>query len=250
MPKISIIIPTYNEAGKLGLLLESIRKQEGCEFDVIIIDNDSTDSTDIVVSKCNIDNILYVKEPDNGIYDAMNKGIKRVKSPWLMFMGADDILYDKYVLKEISSAINSSGDCKAVFGDIIFDNGRVRSSEMSNKILFINTIHHQSSAYSKNLFENFEYNCKYKISSDYELNLILYLNKIKTVKIDRIISMVSLGGASDMVNKRGYLEEIYIRNKHINSFLLKASANLLTIIRFFVKFLLLKFSISLHYYNR
>lgn len=250
MPKISIIIPTYNEAGKLGLLLESIKKQEGCELEVVIIDNDSTDNTERVVSRCGIDNVVYVKEPDKGIYDAMNKGVKRAQSPWIMFMGADDVIYNKDVLKDISTTIENSDECKAIFGDIIFDNGKIRSSEMSKKILFINTIHHQSSVYSKSLFNNFKYNYKYKISSDYELNLVMYLEKIKTVRINKIVSKVSLGGASDKVNCKGYLEEIYIRNKHIDSFVLKIIANTLTIIRFIIKFILLKFSISLHYYNR
>lgn len=250
MPKISIIIPTYNQADKLGLLLESIRGQEGGESEVIIIDNDSTDGTDRVVAESSIDDIVFVSEQDNGIYDAMNKGIKFASTQWVMFMGADDLLYDKLVIKEISEAIDKYCDCKVVFGNIIFDNGRIRSSEISNKTIFINTVHHQSAVYNKDLFSNFEYDIRYDISSDYELNLLLYIYKENSCKIDRVISKVSLGGASDKVDISGYFEEIYIRNKYIDSFLIKFVANSITIMRFLIKYLLSIFSISPHYYNR
>lgn len=250
MPKISIIIPSYNQAHTLGLLLESIREQEGGEFEVVIIDNESTDGTEKVVSGSSIDDILFVSEQDSGIYDAMNKGIKCASTQWVMFMGADDILYDKFVIKDISEAIDSCNDCEVVFGNIIFDNGRIRSSEMSKKIIFINTIHHQSAVYKKDIFDKFKYNDQYKISSDYELNLLIYINKIKSYKIDRIISKVSLGGTSDKVNISGYFEEIFIRNKYIDSYLIIFVANFITIFRFLIKYLLSFFSINPHYYNK
>jgi glycosyltransferase involved in cell wall biosynthesis len=98
--KISVIIATYNSAKTLRRCIDSIIPQLGNDGELIIIDGNSKDETmDIVRSYGNA--IAYsISEPDKGVYDAWNKGIKAAKGNWIAFIGSDDAMlpsaFEKY----------------------------------------------------------------------------------------------------------------------------------------------------------
>ena len=98
---ISIIIPSFNSISLLPHALESILTQSFNDFEVVIMDNCSTDGTiKLIENYSAVDKrIQFYSEKDYGIYDAMNKGIKNAKGEWLFFMGSDDSFYDQDVLK-------------------------------------------------------------------------------------------------------------------------------------------------------
>ena len=108
--KFSIIIPTFNSEKTLDIALSSIVVQSYQNFEVLIIDGLSTDSTIDIAKKHQkvFPNIKIKSEKDNGIYDAMNKGIALAKGEWLYFMGSDDSLYNDDVLNQICK--NSRGN--------------------------------------------------------------------------------------------------------------------------------------------
>ncbi|MEI7505135.1 MAG: glycosyltransferase, partial [Paludibacter sp.] len=81
--------------------MESIISQSFTDFEVHIIDGVSKDNTLEIVKSFNDKRIQILSEIDNGIYDAMNKGIKLAKGKWLYFLGSDDQLFDSRVLNEI-----------------------------------------------------------------------------------------------------------------------------------------------------
>ena len=94
MLKLSIIIVTYNAANHIEYALDSVTKQTFKNFECLIIDGKSKDETINIVEKyCKKDKrIRYISEPDNGIYDAMNKGYEFSKGEWILYLGADDQL--------------------------------------------------------------------------------------------------------------------------------------------------------------
>jgi len=91
---ISIITVVLNGVEFLEEAFESVFSQSFTDYEYIVIDGGSTDGTIDIIGKY-AENIEYwVSEPDNGVYDAMNKAIKVAKGRWLYFLGADDVLFD------------------------------------------------------------------------------------------------------------------------------------------------------------
>jgi glycosyltransferase involved in cell wall biosynthesis len=114
--KLSIITINRNNANGLKQTLISVQEQTYNEFEHIIIDGMSSDnSVDIIKSFPRISH--YVSEPDNGIYDAMNKGIKQAKGEYCLFLNSGDYLASPTVLSEIDFS-----DEDIIYGDLIWKN--------------------------------------------------------------------------------------------------------------------------------
>ena len=102
-PAISIIIPTFNAGEILTVALDSLVRQTYQNFEVLIVDNASNDiSIDIIERYVKKDaRFQLISENDDGIYEAMNKGIFLSKGEWIFFLGSDDSLFDEFVLSKI-----------------------------------------------------------------------------------------------------------------------------------------------------
>ncbi len=111
MPKVSVIIPTYNRANYLPEAINSVLKQTYQDFETIIVDDDSTDNTKEVVNayiEKNPQKIAYIYQKNNGPAAARNRGIKEAKGEYIAFLDSDDLwLPDK--LKKSMDFINKHG---------------------------------------------------------------------------------------------------------------------------------------------
>lgn len=106
---ISIITPTFNSSGVIERLIASLRGQTDLDFEWIIADGGSVDSTlDLVSSVLDL-NVRIVSEPDFGIYDAMNKGIRISRGDYYIVVGSDDVLYN-YSIEEFKKNIDDVSD--------------------------------------------------------------------------------------------------------------------------------------------
>ncbi len=222
--KISIISPIFNCANNIEKSIQSVLNQTYKNIEYIIIDGGSTDGTTEIIKKYETYIAYWCSEKDTGIYDAMNKGISKSSGDWLYFLGSDDYLINSQVLYNISNYFNT--EFKVVFGDVILPNKTVIKSKFSLNTLLNNTICHQGAFYSKELFINWRYNIKFKIMGDYELNLIIYLKKLKVKRVNMIIAFYSTNGISSKLLNEGFMETNKIRSKHINwliNFLLKVT---------------------------
>ncbi len=114
-PKISIITVTYNAEKVLEKTLTSIFKQTYKNIEVIIIDGGSTDETLHIISKYNDSIDMFISERDDGIYDAMNKGIDIATGDFITFLNADDEYYSETTIEELFSDIDEKTD--VVYGD-------------------------------------------------------------------------------------------------------------------------------------
>ena len=165
---ISIVIVTYNAAGTLQNCLDSIYSQKYPGLKIIIIDGNSTDGT-IDIIKANLTKIYYWKsEPDNGVYDAMNKATKHLSGDWVYFLGADDELTPGFS----DMALELKDPATIYYGNVFAEGGK-RVGELTRYRFAKFGPYHQAIIYPKSVFDQYQYNTKYKISADFALTLQL-----------------------------------------------------------------------------
>ena len=119
----TVVVAVYNGASTIEDCLESITKQNFQNFELIVIDGNSTDGTQEIVSnfKQNVD--YFISEPDNGIYDAWNKALMRAKGEWICFLGSDDLFRNNDVLCDFSKTIQSlEDDIDFVYSQVMYVN--------------------------------------------------------------------------------------------------------------------------------
>lgn len=215
----SIIIPTYNCSSLLKLTVESILKQDMNLYECLIIDGGSKDDT-LNVIKDYVEkykgNFMYISEKDNGIYDAMNKGIKLAKGEYLYFIGAGDTL-ETNCLANVKERLRF--DTELVYGNVFVETRKklIGNSMTKEDMMFFN-ICHQAIFYNKNIFKLIgDYNLKYKIYSDNEFNKRCFCNDlIKTRYIDILICNYLGSGISDMEKDEIFDRDYY--NILVNNF--------------------------------
>ena len=123
--KVSVITVCRNAAATIEKTLQQVAAQTYPNIEYIVIDGDSTDDTLAVCDRYQSAITTLVSEPDDGIYQAMNKGISLVTGDFLYFANADDYLFDPYVIQDLVAFIHDHPDCDVVYGDheACFPNG-------------------------------------------------------------------------------------------------------------------------------
>jgi glycosyltransferase involved in cell wall biosynthesis len=116
--KISIITVAYNSSATLRDTLQSVAAQTHPDVEHLLIDGGSTDATSDLVNQYGKHLAKYVSEPDQGIYDAMNKGLALATGEIVGFINSDDLFFESDSLSKIACAF-SDADIDAVYGDIV-----------------------------------------------------------------------------------------------------------------------------------
>ncbi len=192
--RISIITVCYNCKDDLRKTIESIKAQTYQEIEYIVVDGASTDGTKEILKEYSEDIDVCISEPDKGIYDAMNKGIKKSSSEWLLFMNAGDIFYNNYVLENVFN-FNIPASSDFIYGnyDIVFGNGK-RERRVTDRSKGI--VHHQSSIYKRCLHEEYGY---YIVTHPYIISDLLFFLSVpedKYKKINLPIAIIQGDGVS------------------------------------------------------
>tara|TARA_B110000027_G_C16122355_1_gene304043 strand:- start:5873 stop:6643 length:771 start_codon:yes stop_codon:yes gene_type:complete len=205
--KVSIITPTYNSERTISDNLVSILNQNYENWEIIIVDNLSTDQTINKIKKLDHQNIRIISEKDKGIYDAINKGIDMAKGDIISILHSDDFYYDKSVLLNVTNAFNQFS-VDAVYGNLIYVEKlrpdkilRFWKSKQFEKNDFFKgqTPPHPSFFVKKDLYKKLgNYKVNLGNSSDFELMYrFLEKNSIKNKHIDKIFVSMRYGGASN-----------------------------------------------------
>lgn len=216
-PLITIITVCYNASSTIEQTILSVINQTYSNIEYIIIDGNSTDGTVDTIKKYENKISHWISEPDKGIYDAMNKGIKSATGEWINFMNSGDTFYSNTILNEIF--LNSVFSCDVIYGNTnyIYSNGNVikKAGKITSKKYMPFT--HQSSFVKTSLLKSFGFDCQYKICADRNFFYQLYLNKKKFKQIDYIISNYEAEeGISSINTNILYLEIGKIENKTSN----------------------------------
>ncbi len=117
--KISVITAVYNRASTIGSTIRSVGAQNATDLEYIVVDGMSTDETSKIIAENSSLISTSIREPDTGIYDALNKGIQASTGDVIGFLHADDHFHDNDVLEKVRSKF-SSGDIDAVYGDLLY----------------------------------------------------------------------------------------------------------------------------------
>lgn len=202
MRKVSIITVCFNSEKTIERTIKSVLNQTYSNIEYIIIDGKSTDRTLKIVenySKLFGDRMIIVSEPDKGIYDAMNKGIKIASGELIGLVNSDDF-YEVDAVENAVSSFDSQNKYQVIYGfQRCLNNGN------EEKIVFFNhnfldkqMITHPTCFVSKAVYDRYGvFDLRYKSSSDYEFMLRLFHNSETVFKpIYKIISNFETGGMS------------------------------------------------------
>ncbi|WP_298236998.1 glycosyltransferase family 2 protein [uncultured Algibacter sp.] len=230
MAKFTIVIPTFNSEETFNSCLRSLKNQTFKDFEVLIIDNLSTDDTLNIANQHQkkIADMTIFSEKDYGIYDAMNKGIEIANGKWLFFMGSDDTLYSNTVLENVSK-ITDNTKAKVVYGDVRIlgdagwaKNGDIYAGEFTIPKLLNQNICHQAIFYNTQFVkeEIGNFNLEYKKSSDWDFNLKCWA-KQPFEYVNLIVANFKAGGFStdsfDAQISNDFLDNV-LKYFRINSF--------------------------------
>ncbi|MDR6193706.1 glycosyltransferase family 2 protein [Siphonobacter sp. SORGH_AS_0500] len=215
-PKITIVTVVYNAVETIEATISSVLSQTYRNIEYIIIDGESSDGTLEIIKKYSNELSLWVSEKDKGIYDAMNKALGMATGDWLLFLGADDLLYSTNTIENISGKFKSGGIL--YYGNTYLKQSNIKYNGKTNKWrLAYGNISHQAIFYPKNMYKNNLYDLNYPIFADHVYNIKLYgLYADKFSYIEDIISIYNEQGVSSTNNDKHYAEEINsIINKHL-----------------------------------
>ena len=179
-PQISIIIATFNAEKTLKRCLESIKSQTNSNFELIIVDGGSSDDTVSIIKEHSKLINHWISEPDNGIYDAWNKGVALAKGKWIWFLGADDYFYNNLSIEKIVDFTQiNSGNTRIIYSRVMLVNPEGKEIyasgedwQTTKKLFFKHmNIPHQGVLHHRELLAYRVFNTEFRICGDYELLL-------------------------------------------------------------------------------
>ena len=189
MPFFSIITITKQNSDGFRKTKQSIESQSFKDFEWIVIDGDV--------------------EPDNGIYDAMNKGLSRAQGDYVVFMNAGDIFFDFNVLRDIFDDCNGAD---LIYGDAI-EGEFYKKARPHNMIACGLFTHHQAMYYKRTTIADLRYDEAYPIAADYKFTAQVILNDALAHYIPKPLCVFEMGGVSQRNAAQGRAEQAQIRRE-------------------------------------
>lgn len=213
--KVSIITVVYNNRFTISDAIESVLSQDYAETEYIIIDGLSTDGTQEIIQSYGDRITHFVSEKDNGIYDAMNKGIKLASGDVVGILNSDDFYINNDVISTVVKEFETK-NVDSVFADLVF----IKREEPQKIVRYYNSSHfnpkkfnygwmpaHPTFFVKRNIYERYGlFKTDYKIASDYEL-LTRFLSKYKISYsyIPKVIIKMRTGGLSTKSLKSNWI---------------------------------------------
>jgi glycosyltransferase involved in cell wall biosynthesis len=204
--KVSIITVSYNSGKTIKTAIESVLSQDYPRVEYIIVDGMSTDNTVDIIKQYSTKISTWVSEPDNGIYDAMNKAIQLATGDVVGILNSDDFYHDSKIISTVMEVFKNQ-PIDAVFGDLVF----VDSSNLSQvvrkysskswtpeKFAYGFMPAHPTFFVKRNFYQEIGlFKTEYPIGADYELLIrFLYKNRIKYHYINKVLVKMRTGGLS------------------------------------------------------
>ena len=199
--KISIITVCYNSEKTIEDTINSVLNQTYADFEYLIIDGKSKDNTINIVNKyVNDKRIKFLSEKDNGLYDAMNKGIKLATGDIIGIINSDDILYDNNVFQMIVDNYDNNTDI--LHGNVVYYDETLTNIKRDyvpgekNKDYWCGA--HPSMYIKKEVFDKVGlYNTNYRIVADYDFMIRCNISNIKYKYVNKYFVKMRYGGASN-----------------------------------------------------
>lgn len=226
--KISLITVTFNSGKTLSTTLDSVLNQSNPNIEYIIVDGASKDDTLSIIKQFEPQfngKLKWMSEPDKGLYDAMNKGIRMATGEVIGILNSDDFFTTNKILQQVADAFEADKSLDAVYGDVHFVNPdnldkcvRYYSSKIFKRHLMkIGLMPAHPTFYLKrSCFEQYGlYKTDYKIAADFEFLLrVIYKAGIQTKYLPIDMVTMRTGGASTS----GFESHKRIMKEHLRCF--------------------------------
>lgn len=214
-PLISIITVSYNSVNTIEQTILSVINQNFKDYEYIIIDGGSKDGTIDIIKKYQNQINIWISEPDSGIYDAMNKGLKLAKGKFISLLNSDD-WFEKDSLNYVANSYKLHPNVDLFHGLLRFiDINDEPDSIIGHYNSYLNTgmIEHPTCFVKKELYDRVGlFDLNYKSASDYDWMLRTKKADAKFLLIPEILTNFRRGGMSE--SDLGSYEELFIKKKH------------------------------------
>lgn len=218
-PTLTIITVCYNIKDEIERTCKSIAGQTWRDFEWIVVDGGSTDGTVEILNKYKKQMSVFISEKDNGIYNAMNKGIKLAKGKYLNFMNGGDMFDSDNTLEKVFK--NREYDADVLYGDdkLIKSNGEMKvrhfPAHVDKKFFIERSLCHQSSFIKRDLFEKYGmYNENFRIVSDWEKWIVFMDNNCVFQHLDLVVGVFASGGVSSTMSPLHVREREEVHRKY------------------------------------
>jgi glycosyltransferase involved in cell wall biosynthesis len=247
---ISIITAVYNNKTNITQCIESVLSQTYPHIEHIIIDGGSTDGTRDIILSYEHKISRWISEPDNGIYDALNKGITMASGDIIGILHSDDLFANSDILEKIAGLFRKT-DCDAVYGDLLY----VAKEDISKVIRYWKSCPfdvkkfrhgwmpaHPTLFMKKKVYDQFGlFDLHYRIAADYDLMLrTVGSGKLNCTYLPEIITRMRIGGASNKSLKniwqKSYEDWLAIRKNNMGGCYTLFMKNISKINQFFLSF--------------
>ena len=221
-PVVSIITACLNAEDTIEQTIQSVVEQTYPNIEYVIIDGGSTDKTLEIVKKCKDHIAKWISEPDNGVYDGMNKGIIHSTGDILYFLNAGDHLYNNETIEQIMDTFEDE-DIVAVYGNVEVVNEHskktvVRGIRVTHNNLLYRRVCHQALFVRRSLFEEFgDFVTSLKYSADHEF-IVKAIKRYpdKFLYVNETIARYQDGGMSCKMMEKTKMDDLKIISSNYN----------------------------------
>lgn len=222
MPLFSIVTVCLNDLQNLLKTSASVAKQKFTDREYIICDGGSSNSTKNHLPQLGADR--YISEPDNGIFDAMNRALKLCTGEFIYFLNAGDTFYSPSVLAQVADLIHNNNSTPFFYGDVYYPSSKrpfsIQPERLTSFTLFRGTVCHQAWFLSAEIYRElggFDTNLKYQ--GDYDVvNRIVHELHVPYLHIPICIVYYKGGGFSKKNINNGRKELDDVRKKYFSPF--------------------------------
>lgn len=214
--KITVVTVTFNAQRSLEQTINSVLEQKHENIEYVIVDGNSSDNTVDIIKKYEQDVDYWISEPDNGIYDAMNKAIDVATGEWIIFMNAGDGFCNAYTVSDVIGELSEEIDILA--GSINY----VTATKSEFKKPYGADFRydgmfcwHQAMFTKASLLKKYKFDSSFKLAGDYDFALKCYENGFKFKFIDLAVANFIEGGFAQSNPILGRIEDMFIQSKYL-----------------------------------
>lgn len=220
-PTFSIITACFNAARTIEQTIKSVIEQDYPDIEYIIVDGASTDGTMDIFDRYRDRIARVISEPDKGIYDAFNKGVRAASGEIIGIVNADDF-YSPHCLAHVARACKETPDADVCYGKIVVVDESLREWKIypigdPNGLYADMSISHPAVFVRKSAYERYGvFDDTFKIAGDWDLMLRMFTSGAKFAQIDHVLTAFRFGGTSSHASRAFYAERSRIYRRYLS----------------------------------